>query len=157
MIQSVIDIANFSLLLLLCLFIFALLGMELFAYSVYEDINGELVFGQENIQEAFKQGDKLTWPRQNFNNIFNAMLSVFIVIVGEDWNVYMYLYVRALGHGSETWRNIAILYFILLFLIGNTILLALFTALLLKNQEEDENKDALEENMNSYQRQASAE
>lgn len=131
--------------------------MELFAYSVYEDINGELVFGQENIQEAFKQGDKLTWPRQNFNNIFNAMLSVFIVIVGEDWNVYMYLYVRALGHGSETWRNIAILYFILLFLIGNTILLALFTALLLKNQEEDENKDALEENMNSYQRQASAE
>ena len=49
MISSLIDIANFSLLLLLVLFIFALLGMELFAFSVYEDVNGDLVFGKENI------------------------------------------------------------------------------------------------------------
>lgn len=45
MISSLVDIANFSLLLLLVLFIFALLGMELFAFSAYEDINGETVFG----------------------------------------------------------------------------------------------------------------
>lgn len=49
----------------------------------------------------------------------------------------MYLYVRALGYKSEAGRNIAISYFIVLFLIGNTILLALFTALLLKSQESD--------------------
>ena len=49
----------------------------------------------------------------------------------------MYLYVRALGYNSELGRNIAISYFILLFLIGNTIMLALFTALLLKSQESD--------------------
>ena len=138
MISSLIDIANFSLLLLLVLFIFALLGMELFAFSVYEDVNGDLVFGKEKIQEAFEQGDTLTWPRQNFNNIFSALVTVFIVIVAEDWNNYMYIYVRAFGYGSEIGRNIAIAYFIVLFLIGNTILLALFTALLLKSQDEDD-------------------
>lgn len=42
---SLVDIGNFSLLLFLIIFIFALLGMELFSYTVYEDINGELVFG----------------------------------------------------------------------------------------------------------------
>ena len=64
-------------------------------------------------------------------------MQVFIIILAEDWNSYMYLYVRALGYNSETGRNIAISYFIILFLIGNTIMLALFTALLLKSQESD--------------------
>lgn len=45
MISSLVDIANFALLLTLMIFIFALLGMEMFAYSAYEDENGELVFG----------------------------------------------------------------------------------------------------------------
>lgn len=63
MIASIIDIANFSLLLFLVIFIFALLGMEFFAFTVYEDINGELVFGKDNIQAAFERGDTLTWPR----------------------------------------------------------------------------------------------
>mmetsp|Transcript_6096 Transcript_6096/g.8197 ORF Transcript_6096/g.8197 Transcript_6096/m.8197 type:complete len:125 (-) Transcript_6096:229-603(-) len=49
MISSLVDIANFSLLLLLMIFIFALLGMELFSFSAYEDSNGDLVFGQTNI------------------------------------------------------------------------------------------------------------
>ena len=49
----------------------------------------------------------------------------------------MYLYVRALGADSEFGRPIAILYFIVLFVVGNTIMLALFTALLLKSQDTD--------------------
>ena len=35
-----VDISNFTVLLLLVMFIFALLGMELFAYSVVEDDEG---------------------------------------------------------------------------------------------------------------------
>jgi len=58
-----VDISSFSVLLLLFLFIFALLGMEIFAFSVYIDTEGEVVFGQENIQAAFERGDTLTWPR----------------------------------------------------------------------------------------------
>ena len=45
MILSLIDISSFALILLLFLYIFALLGMEMFAYSAYVDVDGELVFG----------------------------------------------------------------------------------------------------------------
>ena len=49
MISSLVDISNFSILLLLIVYILALLGMELFAYSVLFDIDGNPVFGEENI------------------------------------------------------------------------------------------------------------
>ena len=59
-------------------------------------------------------------------------MTVFIIIAAEDWNVVMYTYVRA--HGAKgSGRNLAIVYFISLFVVGNIIMLALFTALLLKN------------------------
>ena len=47
--QSLVDVSNFSFILLLFMFIFALLGMELFAFKVFYDGNGELVIGKENI------------------------------------------------------------------------------------------------------------
>lgn len=49
MVASMIDISNFTILLTLFIFIAALLGMELFAYSVYFDQNGEPVFNKETI------------------------------------------------------------------------------------------------------------
>ena len=73
----------------------------------------------------------MQWPRENFNTIGNALVAVFVIIAAEDWNVVMYTYVRALG-ASDLGRNLAIVYFIALFIIGNIIMLALFTALLLK-------------------------
>ena len=79
----------------------------------------------------------MVWPRANFNNIFNSLVAVFIVIIAEDWNQVMYLYVRALGEGDEGGRKLALAYFILLFTIGNIIFLALFTALLLKSQNKN--------------------
>ena len=54
-ISSLVDISNFSILLLLFMFIFALLGMELFAYSVFYDIEGNAVFGEDKIKEAFAE------------------------------------------------------------------------------------------------------
>lgn len=137
LVAAMVDISSFSVLLILFLFIFALLGMEIFAFSVYIDTEGEAVFGQENIQAAFERGDTLTWPRVNFNNVFNSLLTVFIVVVAEDWNQVMYLYVRALSYDAGIGRSLSIIYFLCLFILGNTIMLALFTALLLKSQDKD--------------------
>ena len=78
----------------------------------------------------------MQWPRENFNNIGNALVTVFVIIVAEDWNVVMYTYVRALEN-SSLGRNMAIAYFISLFILGNIAMLALFTALLLKGQKQD--------------------
>ena len=137
MVGSLVDISNFTVLLLLFMYILALLGMELFAYSVCFDVNGEAIFGEENIQNAFDSGMEISWPRENFNNIFNSLVTVFIVIAAEDWNAVMYLYVRALGFESSSGRTVATFYFLALFIIGNVVMLAMFTALLLKSQDKD--------------------
>ena len=79
----------------------------------------------------------MQWPRENFNNVFSSLITVFIVIVAEDWNQVMYRYVRALDADGSGGRTTALLYFIVLFIVGNTVLLALFTALLLKSQDSD--------------------
>lgn len=49
----------------------------------------------------------------------------------------MYLYVRALSADGGIGRTLAQVYFLCLFILGNTIMLALFTALLLKSQDAD--------------------
>lgn len=77
----------------------------------------------------------MRWPRENFNTIGSALITVFIVIAGEDWNAVMYTYVRALEE-TNGGRNLAKAYFVSLFMIGNIMMLALFTALLLKNQSQ---------------------
>ena len=69
MIGSLIDISNFSLLLFLFLYIFALLGMELFAYKVYINEDGDPVFGTENIRSETLETEQVNWPRENFNDI----------------------------------------------------------------------------------------
>lgn len=59
------------------------------------------------------------------------MQSVFIIIIGEDWNTVMYDHIR---NNS----NIFSLYFVALLVFGNFILLSLFTAILLQNFESNE-------------------
>lgn len=137
MVGSLIDISNFSVLLILVLYIFALLGMEIFSYSVVFDSNDDPVFGEKNIRAAYEEGMEMVWPRDNFNNIFSSLVTCFIVIIAEDWNQTMYLYVRALDVNGSSGRTLALAYFISLFIIGNTIMLALFTALLLRAHDDD--------------------
>ena len=48
-VASFMDIGNFSLLLLLFMYIFALLGMELFAKIALVDENDNLIYGEEEI------------------------------------------------------------------------------------------------------------
>ena len=47
--KSLGEVSNFSLILFLFMFIMSLLGMELFAFSVVQDVDGELVFGKKQI------------------------------------------------------------------------------------------------------------
>lgn len=72
--------------------------------------------------EEGKEG--LFEPRENFNDIFLALTTIFIVIVGEDWNSVMYNFVRVKGPAVS-------LYFVSCVVIGNVMLLSLFTAILL--------------------------
>ena len=151
--QSMKDISNFSLLLILFMYIFALLGMELFANAALVDEDDNLIAGEENIQALVASGAYYTFPRDNFNNVGFALTSIFIVIIGEDWNWAMYQWARAYGYGSAVSYYIAIFFFLLLMIMGNIVLFSLFTAILLQNFEggdddEDEDSDAEEEEEN---------
>ena len=149
--KSLKDISNFSLLLILFMYIFALLGMELFAFAALINEDDDLIAGESNIQELYLSGDYYAFPRDNFNNVGYALTTVFIVIIGEGWNWVMYQWVRAYGYGSSVSYHIAVFYFLMLMIMGNIVLFSLFTAILLRNfddeggDEEDEEEEDEEE------------
>jgi hypothetical protein len=39
-------------------------------------------------------------PRANFDTLFNALVTVFQALTGEDWNVLMYSLRRSTGNGG---------------------------------------------------------
>ncbi|XP_056303118.1 voltage-dependent N-type calcium channel subunit alpha-1B [Danio aesculapii] len=101
-----------SLLFLLFLFIvvFALLGMQLFG-------------GQFNFEDET--------PTTNFDSFPAAIMTVFQILTGEDWNAVMY-------HGIESQGGVrggmfSSVYFIVLTLFGNYTLLNVFLAIAVDN------------------------
>ena len=119
------------------MYIFALLGMELFSNIAMIDADDNLVMGQNYVQELYLSDDYYVYPRDNFNNIGYSLTTVFISIIGEDWNWTMYQWVRAYGNGSSVSTNIALFYFLVLMMFGDIVLLSLFTAILLRNFQDD--------------------
>lgn len=111
-----------------------LLGMEIFAHtcqfeyqqSDLEENNGKLVM---DVQTGWKnRADRpIAPPRENFDTISNALTSIFIIIVGEDWPKIMFNYTRVFEQNSF----LVTIYFICTYSIGNYMLLSLFTAILL--------------------------
>ena len=83
--KSLSKIGPFAGLLLLFTYLFSLLGMELFAYKAIIDEHGELIYGKDSLREYQKSGKVLRYPRLNFNSIFEALTTVFILVNGEDW------------------------------------------------------------------------
>ena len=104
-------------LLMLFIYVFALLGMTMFAAEFKFDNEG--YFDPENGE----------LPRQHFDNLYWAVITVFQIMVGEGWNQVMYMAIQANG------GVLSVLYFVGLVLFGNFIMLNLFLAILLGNFE----------------------
>uniref|UniRef100_A0A8C6BQY8 Voltage-dependent N-type calcium channel subunit alpha n=1 Tax=Monodon monoceros TaxID=40151 RepID=A0A8C6BQY8_MONMO len=120
-----------SLLFLLFLFIvvFALLGMQLFG-------------GQFNFQDET--------PTTNFDTFPAAILTVFQILTGEDWNAVMYHGIESQGGVSK--GMFSSVYFIVLTLFGNYTLLNVFLAIAVDNlanaQELTKDEEEMEEAAN---------
>lgn len=79
-------------------------------------------------------------PRYNFDNIYNALVVVFCAILGEDWNNSMYSFITP-GIADH---YVVVFFFLCLLVLGNIMLLSLFTAILLQNFDaSDEEKEAM--------------
>lgn len=127
-VKSLKDISNFGVLLFLFMYIFALLGMEMFANQIRLTWDEEIV---DDIPAFYKADGIMIVPRYNFDNVFNALVVVFCAILGEDWNNSMYSFINP----GVADKYIVIAYFLLLLILGNIMLLSLFTAILLQNFE----------------------
>jgi hypothetical protein len=71
-----------------------------------------------------------TVPRQNFDGLLWSIVTVFQIMVGDNWNQVMYKAYLAISPK-------AVLFFIILVLLGKIILLNLFLAILLGNFEQE--------------------
>uniref|UniRef100_A0A8D1P8T2 Voltage-dependent L-type calcium channel subunit alpha n=1 Tax=Sus scrofa TaxID=9823 RepID=A0A8D1P8T2_PIG len=117
LLNSIRSIASLLLLLFLFIIICALLGMQLFG--------GRYDFEDTEVR------------RSNFDNFPQALISVFQVLTGEDWNSVMYNGIMAYGGPSYPGVLVCI-YFIILFVCGNYILLNVFLAIAVDNLAEAE-------------------
>ncbi|XP_046683031.1 muscle calcium channel subunit alpha-1-like isoform X6 [Homalodisca vitripennis] len=125
LLNSIQSIASLLLLLFLFIVIFALLGMQVFG-------------GKFNFEKAVE--DK---PRQNFDSFWQSLLTVFQILTGEDWNAVMYDGIQAY-HGVGGFGILACIYFIILFICGNYILLNVFLAIAVDNLADAESLTAIE-------------
>ena len=84
--QTVKDILTFFILLLIIVFVFSLLGVELLKNKATINRYNEIV--SEDDPHGYP-------PRQNFDDFFSAFVSVFVCLIGEDWQLVMHDYTRA--------------------------------------------------------------
>ncbi|KIH68554.1 transporter, cation channel family protein [Ancylostoma duodenale] len=133
LLNSLRSIMSLLLLLFLFIVIFALLGMQVFG--------GKFNFNPQQPK-----------PRANFDTFIQSLLTVFQILTGEDWNTVMYNGIESFG-GVGTLGVIVSIYYIVLFICGNYILLNVFLAIAvdnladadsLTNAEKEEEQQELE-------------
>uniref|UniRef100_A0A8C1REM4 Voltage-dependent L-type calcium channel subunit alpha n=1 Tax=Cyprinus carpio TaxID=7962 RepID=A0A8C1REM4_CYPCA len=119
LLNSMKAICSLLLLLFLFLIIFALLGMQLFG-------------GKFNFDET-------QMKRSTFDTFPSALLTCFQILTGEDWNSVMYDGIMA--YGGPVFPNMIVsIYFVILFVCGNYILLNVFLAIAVDNLAGDGGK-----------------
>ncbi|XP_073675197.1 voltage-dependent L-type calcium channel subunit alpha-1D [Garra rufa] len=124
LLNSMKAICSLLLLLFLFLIIFALLGMQLFG-------------GKFNFDET-------QMKRSTFDSFPSALLTCFQILTGEDWNSVMYDGIMA--YGGPVFPNMIVsVYFVILFVCGNYILLNVFLAIAVDNLAGDGGKKKKEE------------
>ncbi|CAH0562347.1 unnamed protein product [Brassicogethes aeneus] len=124
LLNSIQSIASLLLLLFLFIVIFALLGMQVFG-------------GRFNFKDTQEKS------RYNFDSFWQSLLTVFQILTGEDWNAVMYEGIAAYG-GVKSFGVLACIYFIILFICGNYILLNVFLAIAVDNLADAESLTAID-------------
>ncbi|EDV92308.1 GH24843 [Drosophila grimshawi] len=116
MLRTMDNVAVFFSLLVLFIFIFSILGMNLFGCKFCEKINGEKIC-----------------DRKNFDSLLWALVTVFQILTQEDWNVVLF-------NGMEKTSHWAALYFVALMTFGNYVLFNLLVAILVEGFSSERNE-----------------
>ncbi|XP_054168183.1 voltage-dependent T-type calcium channel subunit alpha-1H-like [Oppia nitens] len=120
MLRTIDNVAVFFALLLLFIFIFSILGMNLFGCKFCRKT-------PENTIQC---------DRKNFDSLLWALVTVFQILTQEDWNVVLF-------NGMERTSPYAALYFVALMTFGNYVLFNLLVAILVEGfSHTDERKES---------------
>ena len=123
--RSFKDMLYFSFLLALFIFLFAIIGVTLFANKIMLDPYGNIDYvNGASIQVI------------NFNNIGYAFLSAFILQIGDNWTSFFYQYTR--------FSNASYIYFPIAIFVLNIVIMNLFVAIMLEKFFSDDKKDEME-------------
>ena len=114
--HTIKDVGNISVLILLLLFCYLLIGMELYAFKL-PNINEEDLY--------------LYGHQTNFNSFLEAFISVFIVLSNDGWTR---IYISHYRHTDSPFSST--LFFFSLLICGQFILVNLFISVLINNFEE---------------------
>lgn len=112
-ISSLPSVANLAVLAGLFLFIYALIGKQFFYGELIDPDTGEA-------------------SRYHFNGIGRSLVTMFIVLTGENWNWVM----RIVIENNPDQYYAAVFFFCSAMVVGNFMLLNLFLAILLKNLQD---------------------
>ena len=118
MYTSLKELWEFSIVFLLFLSVYTILGKEWFAYEVQFD-------------ENWVRSDTGTFIDQNYNTFIEGFTTSFTILTGDNWCDIFYKHYRV---DSNFWSA---LYFLSLKIIGEYILLLLLLAILIEKFDED--------------------
>ena len=76
-----------------------------------------------------------TSPRPNFDDFEKGFVAIFLFIIGDNWNNYMYANMIAMGNGC-------CFFFIMVQIFGKYILLNLFLAIVLDDFDDFDTSDS---------------
>ncbi|KAF8764836.1 Voltage-dependent T-type calcium channel like protein [Argiope bruennichi] len=124
MLRTVDNVAVFFALLILFIFIFSILGMNLFGCKFCE-----------------KSEDNSDCDRKNFDSLLWAIVTVFQILTQEDWNIVLF-------NGMERTSHWAALYFVALMTFGNYVLFNLLVAILVEGFSAEDERKRSDESIN---------
>uniref|UniRef100_A0A7S2F8U8 Calmodulin n=1 Tax=Florenciella parvula TaxID=236787 RepID=A0A7S2F8U8_9STRA len=140
MLKTLNDIGYFAMLLVLFMYIYSLVGMQFFANKMHfnPDSGWPVPFSRDDENEYYDADV----PEANFDNFLWAMVTVFQMLTGENWNSVMYD-----GRRASLYSEASAFYFLSLIVIGAFIVMNMFLAILLSNFSEEEEEEEPEEPM----------
>lgn len=97
---TLLSIKDYLVLLILFIYVLALLGMSFFAGKVtFDEDNQYLRIDRRETCDVEPADTKpvAESPRANFDTLLWAYLTVFEIMIGENWNGVMYDHMRAVG------------------------------------------------------------
>lgn len=136
MLRTASSLRYWTCLFALVLYIFSLMLMELFAKKMhFVDPNSfdKVSTDQGKSWCNGEEGNEDCIPRAHFDTFFWAIITVFQVMTGENWNTVMYAGLRSY---EAAWRPAIAVVFMFLILFGQILFLSIFLSMLMSKFDE---------------------